>query len=65
MMGECDGWSGGLCHRYAVRLDSTDVGGAIPWVGTLGYRYDSATRFRDWYVGAMGEPRKPCDLWSL
>lgn len=61
MMGECDGWSGGLCHRYAVRLDSTDVGGAIPWVGTHGYRYASATRFRDWHVGKMWGQRNTQD----
>jgi len=52
-MRECGGWSGGLCHRYAVRLDSRGVDGAIPWVGTHGYRCASATRFRAWHVGAM------------
>ena len=56
-----------MCHRYAVQLDFRGVGRAIPWVGTHGYHYASATRFRACHAGAMwgrersGErKRNPC-----
>jgi hypothetical protein len=38
------GWRGGLCHRYAVPRNSKGMGHAVPWVGTHGYCYVSATR---------------------
>ena len=44
--GECDGWGGDLCHRYAVPPFWQRWVAGPPWVGTHGYRYASTTRFR-------------------